>query len=296
MAVPLIPTTTMRLDELPLSKVRRAVDLYLEEAYAGEEPPILPEFLRGDLDGPTSASLDDFLDESDESCGGARRYALRLGNQRYPFMKLRLVEYLFQGEFFFTVDTHDQMFADQSDPELARLKAYNREVRCKIEASWEGAGLPTTAHLKGLTDDSAPVEREASRGVRVLVVDDDPAIQDTVVRMLQFKGFDCDRADDGEEAVELACAERHQLVLMDVEMPRMSGIEACEELKADPLRAALPVLLMTAGAVDLARDATSPDGFLVKPFRADALFRFIDAVLGDERGADEADELEESAT
>lgn len=268
----------MRLADLTLAKVRRAVDVYLKQAYAGAEPPPLPAFLTGAPNSSVEVVLGAFLDESDRAPAGAHCYALRLGNSRYPFMKLRLQEYLFQGEYFFAVDTHDQMFADQSDPELARLKAFNREVRCQIEAAWEGAGLPTCAQLKGITE-CQPVEREPRRGVRILLVDDNPAIQETVATLLQFKGFDVDRADDGDEALQLANPQRHRLILMDVEMPRLSGIEACAELKADPVRRSIPVLLMTAGAVELARNATSPDGFLVKPFQAEALLRFVESML-----------------
>lgn len=271
----------MRLNELPVRKIRRAVDLYLEEAYRGAPCPARPAWLDAPDDATAVDVLPHLLDEQDREGTGARCYALRLGNRRYPFMKLRLQEYLFEGEFFFSVDTHDQMFADQADPELARLKAFNRELKCQIEAGWEGAGLPTLMHLKGMTE-CRPVARQARKGVRILLVDDDPAIQDTIALMLETRGYDVDRADDGDDAVELADPSRHAMVLMDVEMPRMNGDEACARIKEDPLRSELPILLMTAGAVELAR-ASSPDGFLVKPFHADALFTFIDSQIGDRR-------------
>jgi len=275
----------MRLEDLSGKKIRRAVDLYLEEAYRGETLPDRPAFL--DQEEPPTATevLAELQDERDGGAPGARCYALRLGNRRYPFMKLRLQEYLYEGEFFFAVDTHDQMFVDKADPELARLKAFNREVKCAIEAAWEGAGIPTMIHLKGMTE-CRPVPREPSKGIRILLVDDDLAIQDTIAMMLETKGYDVDRAEDGEEAVDMADSDRHAMVLMDVEMPRMNGDEACAVIKEDPGRAGLPVLLMTAGAVELAR-ASSPNGFLVKPFHADALFKFIDAILSDRRAAGE---------
>ena len=268
----------MRLDEITIDQVKRAIELYVEVAYRDARVPenlIKPS---GGDDEPIVEQLGPlFLDESSKQPGGARCYALRLGNARYPFMKFCIQEYLFQDEFFFIVDTHDQMFGAQDDPKLARLMAFNRETKDEIEAAWEGAGLPTTVELKGLLECS-PVKREKRRGLCILLVDDNAAIQDTIAHMLEVMGYDVDLACDGQEAVETADPERHALVLMDVEMPRMDGVEACRKLKSDPKQCRIPVLLASAGAIDLAR-AASPDGYLVKPFRADALRRFLDSLL-----------------
>lgn len=269
----------MRLEEITLARLKRAVELFLDLAYAGAPGPTglsLPDWSALPASDPVSEHLDLFLDESSPS--GVRCFAIRLGNSRYRFMKLRLLEYLYRGEFFFTVDTHDQMFDAAEDPELGQLMAFNRQVRQSIEAAWEGAGLPTTVNLKGLTE-GTPVEPEERKGIRILLVDDDESIQDTIQRLLEVKGYDVDLASNGREALDLADPSVHSVVLMDVEMPRMSGIEAMKALKSDPERKHLPVLLMTAGAVPLAQ-AEAGTGFLVKPFRADELFRFLDLQLG----------------
>ena len=269
----------MRLDEITLSRLRRAVELYLEIAYRGATVPAdlpVPDWAAHPAGDAVADHLGLFLDESAND-GEVRRYALRLGQASYRFMKLRLVEYLWRDEFFFAVDTHDQMFESADDPELNRLMASNRELKQAIEASWEGAGLPTTVHVKGLAEGTL-VGREDSKGVRILLVEDDPSIQETVEHLLEVKGYDVDLACDGREALELADPSRHALVLMDVEMPRLSGIEAMKRLRSDPARAQLPVLLMTAGAVPLAQ-AEAGTGFLVKPFRADELFRFLELQL-----------------
>ncbi|MFG0317886.1 MAG: response regulator [Planctomycetota bacterium JB042] len=268
----------MRLEEMTLSRLRRAVELYLELAYVDAPRPAslpIPDWASLPPSDPVSSHLDLFLDESSPS--GVRCFALRLGNARYRFMKLRLLEYLYRDEFFLTVDTHDQMFESAGDPALARLMAFNRELKQAIEASWEGAALPTTVNLKGLSE-GTPVEPEPRKGIRILLVEDDPSIQETVERLLDVKGYDVDLACDGREAVGKADPARHALVLMDVEMPRMSGIEAMKALRDDPTCHRLPVLLMTAGAVPLAQ-AEAGTGFLVKPFRADELFRFLDLQL-----------------
>lgn len=269
----------MRLEEITLDQVRRAIDLYLEIGYRGAAVRATLPRLEGAGRLPVSAALGQLQDESDRAPGGAHCYALRLGNARYPFMKLQLLEVLYRGEYFFSVDTHDQMFDASGDPELAQLMDFNGALKKEIEAAWEGAGLPTTVNLAGCRADF-PVEPEARKNVRVLLVEDEPSIQDTIAHMLEVKGYDVDRASDGQEAVDVARADRHAVILMDVEMPRKTGVEACEELKADPARERIPVLLMTACAVRLAQSAPS-NGFLVKPFQADTLFRFLESQLRD---------------
>lgn len=274
----------MRLDEITVGDVGRAIDLYLEVAYRGAARPERLPRPQGDPAASIAGRLAlDFQDESGKGEGQGRCYSLRLGNCQYPFMKLRLQEMLFKDEFYFTVDTHDQMFQCRDDPRLARVMAFNREVKEAVEASWEGAGLPTTVNLQGLLAER-PVAREAAKGLRILVVDDCLPIQETVARMLEQKGYDVDLARDGVDALDQADPDRHALILMDVEMPRKDGFEACRELKADPRRCRIPVLLASAGAVELAA-AAGPDGFLVKPFQAEALFTFVNTLLKDSVGS-----------
>jgi CheY-like chemotaxis protein len=266
----------MRFEAITIRLLRRAIRLYLDEAYRDAPVPPPPVIDAAD-DAPVAEHLRLFMDETTKSPHGIRSYALRLGNRRYPFMKLLLREQLVRGEFFFSVDTHDQMFRDTADPELERLKVFNRETKERIEAAWEGAGLPTTVNLRGLCE-GMPIEREPAKGVRVLVVDDDAAILDTISMLLEVKGYAVDRACNGRDALDRLDPERHDLVLMDVEMPRMSGFEACQAIKSDPRLSGIPVLLASAGAVELARSA-SPDAFLVKPFPPDALFLFLESLL-----------------
>lgn len=268
------------MGEITLHQVSRAFDLYVEVAYReAEVPKNLPRVPEGQNAPITSCLGETFRDESSKSEAGARCYSLRLGNARYPFMKFLIQECLFRDEFFFAVDTHDQMFRAQDDPKLATLMAYNREVKASIEAAWEGAGLPAASGLRGLVE-CTPIAREERRGVRILLVDDTAAVQDTIAQMLDVMGYDVDLAGDGVEALELADPDRHALILMDVEMPRMDGVEACEALRADPRRCHMPILLASAGAVELAREAPADDS-LDKPFRADVLRERLASLLGD---------------
>lgn len=104
---------------------------------------------------------------------------------------------------------------------------------------------------------------------RILVVDD----VDTNVRLLEAKltieYFDVVTCSDGATAIEIACAEQPDLVLLDVMMPKMDGFETCRRLKADPRTRHIPVVLVTAldGREDRIRGLQAgADDFLSKPY------------------------------
>ncbi len=103
---------------------------------------------------------------------------------------------------------------------------------------------------------------------KVLIVDDDPSIRMLVSNMLRSNGFNPVVAADGSKGVELAKKEHPDLVLMDVNMPVMTGVEACKALKGDPESASIPVVFMTTLGSDSDRmngfDAGGDD-YVIKP-------------------------------
>ncbi len=120
---------------------------------------------------------------------------------------------------------------------------------------------------------TAPPRRTVSSG-RILVVDDDPSICDTLTTMLQFKGYETDVAHNGREALELAREERPDLVLLDIMMPEMDGLAVCREMKQDPTFRDVRILMLTArsGREDVvqALEAGASD-YVTKPFFIDEL-------------------------
>jgi CheY-like chemotaxis protein len=80
---------------------------------------------------------------------------------------------------------------------------------------------------------------------KVLVVDDSPTAMFMVTTILKREPYDLVKARDGQEAIEVAAAERPDLILMDVVMPRKTGFEACRELKRREDTKAIPVILVT---------------------------------------------------
>jgi DNA-binding response OmpR family regulator len=105
--------------------------------------------------------------------------------------------------------------------------------------------------------------------VSILVVDDDPVILQLLRVNFELEGFDVLTAPDGESALALAREHTPDVVVTDVMMPRMSGLELLEKLKSDPVTGAIPVLLLTAKAqqVDIETGRVAgADDYVTKPF------------------------------
>ena len=106
---------------------------------------------------------------------------------------------------------------------------------------------------------------------RVLVVDDHLMSLELVTALLQQEGNQVLAATSGEVGLRLAAAEAPDLILMDLQLPGMTGYEAIRRLKADPVTAAIPVLALTGSAMrgdDIKVRAAGADGYLTKPLDA----------------------------
>ncbi len=103
----------------------------------------------------------------------------------------------------------------------------------------------------------------------ILVVDDDPVILQLLQVNFEMEGFTVLTAADGQEGVERTRSDRPDIVVSDVMMPRMSGLELVSALKGDPDTAGIPVLLLTAKAqqADVATGLEQgADDYVTKPF------------------------------
>jgi DNA-binding response OmpR family regulator len=117
---------------------------------------------------------------------------------------------------------------------------------------------------------------------RVLVVDDDPDVRDLVVYKLEQTGFEARQAVDGEEGLREVAENPPDLVLLDVMMPGLSGLEVLERWRAAESTARLPVLMLTAKAQESDIDrgfALGADDYILKPFSPRELVRRVNAVL-----------------
>ncbi len=116
----------------------------------------------------------------------------------------------------------------------------------------------------------------------VLVVEDDEDIQQLVEYNLLKEGFKVSVADSGEEGLRLARSERPDLLLLDLMLPGMDGLEVCRTLKRDPGAAGLAVIMLTAKGeeVDIVTGLElGADDYITKPFSPKVLLARVRAVL-----------------
>ncbi|MFZ0040741.1 MAG: response regulator [Solirubrobacteraceae bacterium] len=119
----------------------------------------------------------------------------------------------------------------------------------------------------------------------VLVVDDDPFIRKLVATTLEdVSRFDLYEAADGIEALEVAERERPTIIFLDVDMPRLDGIDACRRMRANPATSQATIVILTAAhgdRIESQAEAAGADLFLTKPFSPLDLLRLVDRLGGD---------------
>ena len=103
----------------------------------------------------------------------------------------------------------------------------------------------------------------------VLVVEDEGAQREVLHYNLEAEGFDVVMADNGEDALLLVAEEQPDLIVLDWMLPRVSGIEVCRQVKADPATRNIPIIMLSARSeeVDRVRGLeTGADDYVVKPY------------------------------
>ena len=117
---------------------------------------------------------------------------------------------------------------------------------------------------------------------RLLVADDDRDIRDLVTFKLEQAGYTVQAVEDGVSALDAAFADPPALVVLDVMMPGLSGVDVTRELRADARTASVPIILLTARAQESDVEngfATGADDYVVKPFSPRELVSRVQAVL-----------------
>lgn len=116
----------------------------------------------------------------------------------------------------------------------------------------------------------------------VLVADDDPDIRDLVAFKLTTAGYEVEVVADGLAALDHARARPPRLVLLDVMMPGLSGLDVAQQLRADPRTATVPIILLTAKAQEQDVEGgfgVGADDYVTKPFSPRELLSRVRAVL-----------------
>jgi two-component system alkaline phosphatase synthesis response regulator PhoP len=116
----------------------------------------------------------------------------------------------------------------------------------------------------------------------ILVADDESHILNVVSLKLTNAGFTVFTAADGQEALELATAQRPDLLITDYHMPQLSGLELCQRLKQNPATAGIPTIMLTARGYSLEPSDTEQNGInrmLSKPFSPRQLLATVNEML-----------------
>lgn len=118
---------------------------------------------------------------------------------------------------------------------------------------------------------------------KILIVDDEPNIVISLEFLMKKEGFSVAVASDGDEALAKVASFAPDLVLLDVMMPRKSGFEVCEALRADPANGDLLIVMLTAKGRDteVAKGlAIGADAYVTKPFSTKDLVTRVKTMLG----------------
>jgi PAS domain S-box-containing protein len=126
-----------------------------------------------------------------------------------------------------------------------------------------------------VTVQNEPINLELLAGHHVLIVEDEPINREIAIDLLSDVGVSCDYAENGREAVELVSSNHYDLILMDMQMPEMDGLEATRQIRQLSGCATLPIVAMTANAFTEDRERCRVAGmtdFMTKPIDPDVLF------------------------
>ena len=119
---------------------------------------------------------------------------------------------------------------------------------------------------------------------KILIVDDEKDIVETLSFMLKAKGFECICAYDGEEGLNLAKKSSPDLVILDVMMPKINGYKICRLLKFDEKYKNIPIIMITARSQEedkLIGEETGADEYITKPFEFSTVLEKINKYLKD---------------
>lgn len=113
---------------------------------------------------------------------------------------------------------------------------------------------------------------------KILIAEDESQIRNLIKLTLSFNKLPVTATKNGLEAVEVAASQQFDLIILDVRMPRLTGIEAAQQIRAHTVNAATPILFLS-GENSITVDDICNSHILIKPFTVDTLLSKIDTIL-----------------
>src|SRR5438552_4859464 len=147
-----------------------------------------------------------------------------------------------------------------------------------MKANGQTNGRAANAPLDLATQSA--VEVAASKKPRILIIEDEPAMVAGLRDNFEYEGYEVISAGDGVEGLDRALADNPDLVVLDVMMPRMSGLDVCKQLKVK--RPSLPIIMLTARGQEIDKVVgleLGADDYVTKPFSIRELLARVKAVL-----------------
>lgn len=270
----------------------KAVEIYLRLAYGAESQHKAHSMFEDGDSGEEKSIFTVFQEETRRKAenrasaliqptSALQRFSIRLGNRNYPFMKLVLQEHLVRGEFYFGVDTHDQMELKPGMPDYEswlKVKRFNLELKREIDRAFVEANVPTLGMIRREQESETQKLERVPKGQSILVVDDEVEEARTLEQFLWRQGYDVARAKNGLEALEALESLDPVLLVLDWEMPEMDGLSLIQELRSREKTRDLPILLTSASQM-MSPEKSPADSFLAKPYDSADLIRMVDRLL-----------------
>jgi PAS domain S-box-containing protein len=170
----------------------------------------------------------------------------------------------------------------QSEPKIGSKFWFTATFECvQAMAASNATGFAPSAALPP----DALLARDF-KGTRVLLCEDNPINQEIIAELLKDVGFVVDVAENGAVGIGMAGQNTYRLILMDMQMPVVDGLEATRELRRMPDYVNTPIVAMTANAFEADREAcllAGMDQFVTKPVNPDALFELLYGLLNRRR-------------
>jgi CheY-like chemotaxis protein len=117
---------------------------------------------------------------------------------------------------------------------------------------------------------------------KILIADDDAEMLETLASMLESEGYQVIRAENGQEAVELARKELPALIMSDIHMPIMDGLKACKAIKSDKVTKGIPVVMLTVeGSITEIQQAISYGAktYITKPSSRAEILKVVKSII-----------------